>query len=495
MPRPSARAFSKGARVRRTDSYFNALSKLGGNYDKRAGARFVPGILLDDVTLDNLFHFNDLAATICSEYPSEALRQGFAVTIPDDLDLADTLKNRLEEMSVKSLMQDAATWGRVFGDACIFIGADDGQDVSKPLDYARVKAVRYLSVYDKRDFVIDRYYTNPLLPKFNTPEIYTLQRISPIRGTVAPGVDAMGIRIHESRLVWLHGSPTSRQKLSENAGWHHSVLIKPNEVLRDFEMTWAGAAHLMQEASVGVYKVKGLLEVLSSEAGSAGLQRRFEVIDQGRSVARSTVVDADGEGYERVATTFTGVPDMLDRFAGRLAAAAKIPVTRLMGEAPAGLNATGEGDTRSFYDRVKAYQTDDLQGGLERIVKCFLAEALGGLTPATDGTEGNEPEWSITWPSLYQPTEKEKAEIRKIVADTDAVYIGQGVLDPAEVTLSRFGESGWSMETTVDLTLRQEIANGLTKEDIRPEPVDPNAQGGGDVGKDPKVVEKAPAKA
>ena len=462
----------------RTDSFFNALSKLGGNYDKRAGAIFGAPLRLDDVTLDNLFHYNDLASTICTEYPNEALRQGFEFRVPDDLDLASKVTNRLEEMCVADLLKDAAVWGRVFGDACLFLGVDDGQSVDKPLDYARVKSVKYLSVYDKRDFTIQTFYNNPLLPKFNQPELYRLERISPIRGTLAPEVkQATGILIHESRLVWFHGAMTSRQKLSENAGWHHSVLQKPYEVIRDFEMTWAGAAHLMQEASIGVYKVKDLLAVLSSEKGAEGLQRRMEVVDEGRSVARSMVVDADGEGYERVSTTFTGIPDMLDRFAGRLSAAAGIPVTRFMGEAPAGLNATGEGDARTFYDRIQAYRVNDIQPGLERIVKCFLVEALGGLSVVegeTDGA-GNEPDWSIEWPALYQPTEKEKAEIRKTVADTDKTYIDAGVLDPAEVTLSRFGEGGWSMDTTVDLELRQEIADGLTKDDIRPPEPDPNA--------------------
>lgn len=487
----------------RADSFYNALAKLGGNYDKRASARFVAGALIDVETLDNLYAFNDLAAVVCDTYPTEALRQGFEFTVPDDVDLAAKVNNRVEELCVKSLVTEAAIWGRVFGDACIFLGVDDGQSVDRPLDYSRIRGIRYLSVYDRRDFTIESYYNNPILPKFNTPEYYTMVRINPIRGVLAPEASTMvaGLRIHESRLVWFSGALTSRRKLSENAGWHHSALQRPYEVLRDFEMTWAGAAHLMQEAAQGVYKVKGLMEILTSESGAEALQKRFQAIDEGRSVARSIVVDAADEDYTRVNTTFTGIPDMLDRFAGRFAASAGIPVTRLMGEAPAGLNATGAADTQAFYDKVAGWRTSEIEPGLDRILRCVLYEMSPGMTPrvevpGAESTEGTEPEWSITWPSLYQPTEKEKAEIRKTVADTDAVYITQGVLDATEVTLSRFGEGGWSMETTVDLALREKMASNLGEDDIKPPAPEPGVGlGGPDDPKGAKVAKTNVAQA
>jgi len=34
--------------------------------------------------------------------------------------------------------------------------------------------------------------------------------------------------------------------------------------------------------------------------------------------------------------------------------AADIPMTRLLGQSPAGMNATGDGDMRNYYDRIEA---------------------------------------------------------------------------------------------------------------------------------------------
>ena len=44
-----------------------------------------------------------------------------------------------------------------------------------------------------------------------------------------------------------------------------------------------------------------------------------------------------------------------------------ISVTRLLGQSPAGLSATGESDTRNYYDMVSARQESDLRPKLERL--------------------------------------------------------------------------------------------------------------------------------
>ena len=65
---------------------------------------------------------------------------------------------------------------------------------------------------------------------------------------------------------------------------------------------------------------------------------------------------------------------------------------------------------------------------------------------------GIEPDnWSIQFVPLWQNTEEQEAIVRKIVAETDAIYLDRGVLDAAEVAVSRFGGNRWSMNTEVDL--------------------------------------------
>ena len=54
--------------------------------------------------------------------------------------------------------------------------------------------------------------------------------------------------------------------------------------------------------------------------------------------------------------------------------------TRLLGQSPAGLSATGDSDTRNYYDMIAARQELDLRPQLERLDKLILRSA--GVDPA-----------------------------------------------------------------------------------------------------------------
>src|SRR5580704_6823310 len=49
------------------------------------------------------------------------------------------------------------------------------------------------------------------------------------------------------------------------------------------------------------------------------------------------------------------------------------PVSLLMGQAPAGMNATGESDTRFFYDQVRAEQ-EAIKPKIEKLVKIMTGD-------------------------------------------------------------------------------------------------------------------------
>jgi hypothetical protein len=70
--------------------------------------------------------------------------------------------------------------------------------------------------------------------------------------------------------------------------------------------------------------------------------------------------------------------------------------------------------------------------------------------------------FKITFPALWQETEKEKTELRKIQADIDAIYLQNQVLLPEEIALNRFGSGSFSVETSIDIENRK----GILESDI-----------------------------
>ena len=72
----------------------------------------------------------------------------------------------------------------------------------------------------------------------------------------------------------------------------------------------------------------------------------------------------------------------------------------------------------------------------------------------TGPTRGIEPDnWALKFPALWQPTAKEQAETRKIVAETDAINYDMGLVTSEELRNARFGGEEYSAETEIDDTL------------------------------------------
>lgn len=425
------------------DSWLNAITAVGGNLNRTAFA-FARDAPVDDQTLEDLYHGDPFAARICKAVPEDALRQGFTVKTGDAA-LSSALAARLDDLRAREKALEAWVWARCFGGAALFVGADDGQPPWAPLDWGRIASVRFLTVLDKRELQADTWVTDPLARRFGEPEVYRVQRAPAGGGALDTH------RVHASRLIRFDGALTSRRRRAQLGGWSESELGRVVEALRQFNAAYAAAGTLLQDSSQGVFKMKDLMSMLAQDKQDL-FKTRMEAMDMARSVGRAILVDADGESFERVESgVLGGLPDVVDRFMLLLAGACEIPVTRLMGRAPAGLNATGESDTRGYYDRVQSDRTHMLRPRLEHLVRLLLR--------AQDGpTRGVEPAgWSVEFPSLWQMSPAEEAQLRNQVATTDVAYITAGVLTPEEVALSRFRAEGWNAETTVDLESRAAI--------------------------------------
>lgn len=429
----------------RFDGWYNVLTGLGDiSRDKTEYADFQHDPV-DQQSCEELWRGDDMAACIVETIPAEMLRQGFDISLgnssTDKNESELLLKAAIEELEVIEKYQEVLCYERAYGGGAIFPGADDGQDPAEPLDLKRLRSLKWISVLEPRELVPESWYSDPLKPKLGQVERY---RINPI-GT-ANTTTQTGALIHESRLITFPGVRVTKRTRSENNSWGDSVLVRCRRVLSHFHQSWSSAAVLLADFAQAVLKMKGLADFLAAN-DTESVVNRAQGMDLARSVCRAVIIDSEEE-FGRQVTPLTELPEMLDKFALRLSATARMPVSLLLGQSPAGLQATGASDIRFFYDRVKTDQTRRLKPRLERLIKMIMLAKQGPLA-------GNEPKnWSVTFPSLWQETEKEKAEIRKSQADADRVYMEYGVISPEEVARSRFGGDRYSVETSIDMKSR-----------------------------------------
>ena len=75
------------------------------------------------------------------------------------------------------------------------------------------------------------------------------------------------------------------------------------------------------------------------------------------------------ETYERNQTSFAQLPDTLQQFLLIVSGAAEVPMTRFLGQSPAGMSSTGDGDMKNYYDKIQSIQMLEIGPAMYRFEK------------------------------------------------------------------------------------------------------------------------------
>lgn len=449
-------------KIVRSDAWKNTVTGHGTSRDKRTYGE--PSLVLsslDRQRLEDIYHGDDIGATIVDRPIEDMLRKGIRlnVTMGDDAEAntqaADDMLQALEDLGAWPALEEGLTWASVFGGSVVFIQADDGggddiDSMAQPLNENRIRSIQGFEVFDRWDVEINTEYGDPTKPNYGQPETYRLNTQTSARGqpTVPQRI------VHESRVLRFDGVKVNHRRLQRNSGWHDSVYIRLDPILRDFGISWGSVANLMTDFATAVFKSPALNDLLATDGGDE-IMERLTNLDLCRSTLRMVPIDTTEE-LLRTVTPVAGLAELLTQFILRISAAARMPVTVLWGQAPSGLNSTAEGDLSVWYDRVGSMQKAKLRRPLQRLIDLLWLSADGP-------TRGREPEsWALEFEQLWQMSEKETAEAHKTQSETDANYIDTGVLTPDEVASSRFGGDRYSYETQLDQETREAEAQAPT---------------------------------
>lgn len=434
----------------KSDGWQNIVTGLGTSRDKMTGGDIFR-TRLSSQHLRQLWQADDMAARIVETTADEMVREGWELQIKDDKELATKASDMLDGLDAKKKIREALRFARAYGGGGILIGVNDGSknisDWEKPLDLSKVRSLDFLTVFAPDELRVMTRYNNPMEANYGQAKVYEVWP----RLVAAEGLQ--GVRVHASRILKFDGYRTGMDNSEQNYGWGNSVLERCYDTLSQFGQSWTSAAHLLSDFSQTVIKMRNLAEALAADKDGY-IMNRMRSIDLTRSVLRAVIVDADGEDVDRKVTPLAGLPEMLDKMSLRLAAAARLPVTLLMGQSPSGLNATGSNEVRNFYDQVAALQNSDLRPELNRLYAVVFAAMKA--QPET---------WNINFLPLWQMDDSQRATIRQAMATADASYIANGVLTPEEVAKSRFGGDEYSLETQLDLESRNALG-ALEEENV-----------------------------
>lgn len=427
MPKPAKPKTTKARNVKpapkptapRADSWALVGDGLGSVLARdrsRAARPYVE--VLDYQTLLSLWRGDDMGARIAEQPPRDALRSELLIDVRDP-EVSRTVRGKLDDLQLLPRLLEGLIQERVFGGAATLLVVDDGRSLDLPIDLARVASVRALVHLEAQYLLPSRWDDDPLSPSFGKVLVWR---------TTPTGTGSIATEIHRDRLLVYPGIETTAQVRRERQGWGDSIFFRLWRTLQQWGAAVEGVGVLLGDKSK-ILKMRGLAELLGANDRSVVESRASALFDL-LSVYGIGIIDAD-ESLERFEASLTGVPDTLDRLTSRLAAAAGIPVTVLLGEAPAGLNATGDSDVRNYYDRLAADRTAKIVPLVERVTKLVLLSKTG----PTQGAE--PPMWSASFAALWQPTPSEQADIESKEATTDKTLVESKIRTVDEVRAHR----------------------------------------------------------
>lgn len=308
--------------------------------------------------------------------------------------------NVCDKLQVFEKMKRAAIQERLLGGCAILLGvADDQEKPEEPIDIKKIDKgdLKFLNVISLNRLNNPQYNQDPFSSKFDTPEYY----------------DIDGIKTHISRLVIFDGNPLfnyTAQRLFQNfrinpQGFGESVLVPIWDAIQRCVGTQQAAYQLVQKSSVTLVKSENLINLEGTKKGEEAVRYLQEMAEM-VSIYRAAIIKGKGVDVAENSASFGSVPEMVMTYLQTLSAASDIPASRFIGQAPGGLNATGEGDLENYYNHIAAYQEQSLDPKYEKIF-----EILGRSTLGSQEWESVRQNFEIEFESLWNLKGTEKAQV------------------------------------------------------------------------------------
>lgn len=426
----------------RFDSLVNFLSGIGTGADKGRAAQWRNTPRLDEVQLEVMLRDCWQARRIVEELPYDCTRLGWECDIEGDGQEGDPFDPLFDELDFANVLNEALCAARLKGGAGIVLGLEDGQAPEQPVDMGQLKGVQWMRVADAYELAVLRWQNDPTLPGYALPDLY---QYSPADGV------GQSLRVHASRVIPFQGASRPKRFRADLPGWGDSVLQQAHDAIARFESAEAGIGHLLAEYEIGVLTVTGMQQAQSmGGAGAAGkIVERMGLMNMTKSITRMLVL-GDGERYERSTASLSGIADARDRLASSVAGAARMPMTRLFGQAPGGLSTDDKSGITNWDDYVAAYQRRHMEPAILRMCELLMA---AGVVDAPEGATVR-----VSFRPLRTPTDAEAADTRMKHAQADKIHWEIGVLDETELREYGYSRGYSSRRGTLDAAARRRVA-------------------------------------
>lgn len=349
--------------------------------------------------------------------PEDALRKDWLLEdIPEEA--ARAVHSTLEKLQFGNILKRSLMLERLLGGCLTFMGVEGSSDKPDiPLNLSAGGRPRFFNAIPVSRISRVSWETNPLSEHYMRPSKYLIN----------------GEDVHISRFLVWDGEPLfdpydyALTNFRGNlAGFGPSVLATLWDDIVKAIGTRQAAYQLIQTNNAILMAVDGLQDLQGTKSGQAALQKLRRIAQQ-LSVYNAALVDGNKVDIKQHSASFGSVPELMLTFIQILSAGSDIPATRFLGQAPGGLNATGESDLENYYNVIDAYQRQHIEPQLRR-----TCDVVGYWKFPKQWAKWRE-KLTFKFPPLWNASELEEAQRNSQNIDNVMKLFDAGLVDEVKV--------------------------------------------------------------
>lgn len=405
-------------RSRALDGFSNPLARLGvGTPNLLEGTSYTMERMTRDFgTLNALYRESWIVRRIIDIIPADMLKNWITFNSGLAPDLLKKIDIELRRTQLIRKVQDGLSWGRLYGGAIgimLIKGQGSRDRLMTPLDLELMVPGDFAGL-----LTLDRWNglspSSELVsdisdPEYGLPEYYIIT--DPIDGTM--------VKVHHSRCIRFTGNRLPYWEQQSELYWGASVIESIFEELKKRDNVSWNIAQLTFIAVMRVLKMSDMGTTLAATdpQSQAELYRTLSAQNWLMSNMGMQIIDKEDD-FATHQYTFGGLAECYQQFIMDVSGAAEIPVTKLFGRSPSGLNATGESDLQNYYDMIGEKQESILRPVLNKLLPPFLMSLFGAVPDDLD----------FDFNPVSEPTDKERMELAKTGTDNVVAALNSGMI-------------------------------------------------------------------
>lgn len=341
----------------------------------------------------------------------------------DNADKVSQLTEEMEKFQVRAHFRQLIEQDGNFGRSQLFIGIKGQEkrtDIPLCIDPSGVK------MGSLEGF-------RPIEPMWTSPQTYNSTDPTRKDFYVPSSWYVQGKKVHADRLLTCISRPVpDLLKPAYNFGG-----ISLTQLIEPYVIQWLRTRDAVSDLihNFSVLWLKTDMDAVLEGGDGAELFKRIQLFIANRDNRGLMAIDMKREELGMNNVSLANLDKLQAQAQEHLAGPTHIPLVKLWGITPAGLNANSDGEIRVFYDWINAMWMAYYAPHLHTVLQVLQLNLWGKIDPSIKAIP--EP--------LMQPTAVELADIAKKDAETAKVYVDMGAIDRAEVRekVSRDPESGY----------------------------------------------------